>query len=437
VSAARALVEVPLELTTPAHHGAILHGGRRGHVAIARATPAGWQEKAYPVRDLADVLPVLAGESDVYISTNRFWGWRRISRLAELGALALDVDFHKVADLAGSHPLGILEDCTIALERSQLPAPSIAIASGRGLYLIWLHEPIPRSAIERWNACQRELWQALKPFGADRGALDAARVLRPVGTRNSKARLTVEALTAPGEVWTFDDLATEILPLDRGELADLRIQRAARRPQERPQRTPEGYTAGTLWESRLSDLQTLRRLRWFGDLPEHHRDLWLFIAGVGMSWVAIPQVLRRELFALAHEAASWPGRESKARMQAVMKRATMAARGETVEWNGLQVDARYRFKNQTIIEWLEITPEEEREMLTIVSNDERRRRKREAKTAARRREGMVPREEYLNNAAARRQEAFRLRSKGLSQARIAKRLGVAQQTVSTMLRGGY
>jgi hypothetical protein len=50
-----------------------------------------------------------------------------------------------------------------------------------------------------------------------------------------------------------------------------------------------------------------------------------------------------------------------------------------VEWRGLEIDPRYRLKNQTIIEALEITAEEERELKTIISDDERRRRDRERK----------------------------------------------------------
>ncbi len=321
-----ALVALGPELRTPAEHGRILHGERRGHVALAHATPAGWQERAVQVRDLPEILPAVAGESDVYLSTQRFWGWRRISRLAELGALAVDVDFHKVPDLAGSHPLGVLEDCIAALERARMPVPSIAIASGQGIYAIWLHEPVPRQALPRWNACQRELWQVLRPFGADRQALDAARVLRLIGTRHSKSHVTVEALTSPGEVWSFEDLAAEILPVERAELHDLRIQRAARRPSERPRHTLQGFTAATLWEARLSDLQTLRQLRWFGEPMDDFRDRWLFLAGVGMSWIAIPQVLRRELFALARDAASWSDRRSKSKLQAIFRRAHMAAK---------------------------------------------------------------------------------------------------------------
>jgi hypothetical protein len=241
-------------LLTAAERSVLLHGrfpgGATGDVAVATKSPGdGWHEKVYAASELTEVLPYYAGRSDVFLSTQRFWGWRRIARLAECGALAVDVDFHEVERLRGSHPLGALEDCRVALECARLPQPSIAIASGRGLYLLWLHEPVPRRVLPRWNRCQLELWQILKPLGADRGALDAARVLRLIGTRHSRAAVTVEALTPPGAVWDFDDLANEILPYTRAEIADLRIQRAARATRRSPKR--QGGTlrfdTNTLW----------------------------------------------------------------------------------------------------------------------------------------------------------------------------------------------
>jgi hypothetical protein len=97
-------------------HGALLHGGVSGaareHVILAtKPAGEGWHERICAAGELAEVLTYYAGRSDVYISTQRFWGWRRIARLAACGALAVDVDFYKVPKLAGAHPLGVLEDC--------------------------------------------------------------------------------------------------------------------------------------------------------------------------------------------------------------------------------------------------------------------------------------------------------------------------------------
>jgi hypothetical protein len=345
----------------------------------------------------------------------------------------VDLDYHKVNELRDMHPMGVLEDVLVHLERYRMPAPTLAMASGRGLYVIWLHNPVPRTALPRWNACQRELWRVLRPFGADRGALDAARVLRVAGTINGRSGAVVEQIAPAGDVWDFEDLAAEVLPLDRGEVRDLRIARAARKPSEKLVVPPEGFNAGTLWAGRLTDLQRLRGIRFLGDLPPGQRDPWMFIAGVAMSWLTVnPQVLDRELRALAREAASWTDEESSRRLQAIMKRSHMAARGERVDWDGREVDPRYYFKNSTIIEWLEITAGEERDMQVIISEDEARRRDTESQRKRRREAGVVPRGEYLGGALAREREPIiaRLRDEeGKSLRQISRETGIPLKEV--------
>lgn len=437
---------VPAESATYPHleAAALEHAGRlhpeqaKGRISIAQRTPTGgWWERSYRVDQLPDVMAAIAGVTDAYISQQRFECRRLLTQLWQLGAMYVDIDFHKVSELQDMHPLGVLEDVLGHLERHRMPAPTLAIASGRGLYVIWLHNPVPRKALPRWNACQRELWKVLRPFGADRGALDAARVLRVAGTINGRSGAVVEQIAPAGDVWDFEDLAAAVLPLERGEVRDLRIARAARRPSEGLVVPPQGFNAGTLWAGRLTDLQRLRGIRTLGDLPPGQRDPWMFIAGVAMSWLTVnPQALRRELWALAKEAARWNDEESSRRLQAIMKRAHMAARGEHVDWDGRMVDPRYYFKNSTIIEWLEITPDEEKDMQVLISSDEARRRHRVAERERKRRVGEVKmtRGEYLDLAAWNRSEVQRMTLQGRSASEIAEALKLSKIRVKEIRR---
>ena len=103
------------------------------------------------------------------------------------------------------------------------------------------------------------------------------------------------------------------------------------------------------------------------------RDRWLFLAGAAMSWISPPEVLRRELHALADEVGGWTPGHTDSKMHAIFRTAREHQAGKRVEWDGLAVSPRYKFKNETIIEWLEITPEEERRLKTILSDEGRRR----------------------------------------------------------------
>jgi hypothetical protein len=61
-------------------------------------------------------------------------------------------------------------------------------------------------------------------------------------------------------------------------------------------------------------------------------------------------------------------------MHAILCTAREHQAGNRVESDGLAVSPRYKFRSEALIEWLEITPEEERKLKTIISGDERRRR---------------------------------------------------------------
>jgi hypothetical protein len=410
----------------------VLHpAGSIGLVTVARRINGRWREQRFPAEALPDVVALCARTPDAYLSQNRFRGPRQIVHLLALDALYVDLDYQYVDDYAQWRPEGILDLVYETLADSRIPAPSYAVATGRGLALVWLHEPVPRGALPRWRACQRKLYQVLTPLGADRAALDPARVLRVVGSENPKAERVVRALTPVGHIWTFDGLADEILPITRATLHDLRIQRALRAAEtasERKTRPPQGFTAATLWEARLSDLQRLRELRTWGQLPPGHRDSWLFLAGVAMSWLAEPFLLRRELLSLARQVGGWDDREAVSRMQAIFKRARMAREGQTIEWQGVPIDPRYHFRTETILEWLTITEEEQRQLTTLIGENEAKHRDRQ------RHRKHTDRATYLAQAEQRRLEALQRRAQGQSLRQIARALDVTEGAVRYMLR---
>jgi hypothetical protein len=433
-------------VNSPLNHARYLHGAGKGYVTIACKTSGSWEQHSYTTQELDQVLPASGGVDDVYISQNRFWGARAVSRLAQLSALYVDVDYYKHPDLNGMHPLGVLQLAFAELQHSKIPRPSLAVSTGRGLALIWRHEPVPHYVLPKWKLCQEYIFEGLKGLGADPSAKDAARVLRLVGSRNSKSGTIVEAVWEEhGEaIWNFGDLADEMLPLSRRELEERCAKRSenqdklasskhSTRASKSRDNIEERFTAATLALGRLGDLQHLLGLRGYDKLPPGQRDSWMFVAATSLADLVQPQFLEREILVLGRDYAGWSEAEIRSRMQAVISRAHAASAGDKVEWNGQQRDPRYWLKNKTIIDMLGITPSEEKEMQVLISKDTKRQRDRERKASERRARGAKPREEYLAEAKEKRSIALGLHQQGMSLREIGKILGVSHTQVKRMI----
>lgn len=438
------LIETSPIPVSPSDHVKLLHPrSGRGVASIATVRRAEWVEKAIPLEDLEGYVRCLRGVSDAFVSQQSFWGWRRISQLKEIGANYVDLDYHKTTQWKGTAPETVAWSVLWQLEQHDLPMPSYIMSTGRGLLVVWLLERTSRNACPRWQAAQRWLAEALKGFGADMKALDAARVFRVAGSQNSKADSDAmfvrpvwqSAHWSQLHRYSFDEFADEVLPFTRRQLEKMRKTRSeekAAREARYLHALQHPRNAGTRWETVLSDLQKLRHQRWFGDLPDGDKDCWLFLAANAMAWMADNQLtLRREIYALAGEAGGWSHQETKARLSSVLQRSNHMFAGRKYKYRGKQVDPLYRFKSSTIVDWLGITETEMREanLRTLVSDTVLR----ENKTAA----WLTSKEE---KARAKRQakdklkwEAGKLHASGNSLREIEAQLGVARSTLSRWL----
>lgn len=427
-------------IRSPGDHAELLHGGGRGLATIAVNYPsAGWEEATRPVEEIPALADKFAGIADVYISMNRFRrGSRRTENLASLLSFYADLDYKDVPELRGRRARDVYRLVAAYLAEQGIPPPTLVVASGRGLHLVWRFHPVKRSALPRWAAAEDHLVQTLQRYGADPAATDPARVLRVVGTRNGFAE--VKALGPVGEVYEFSDLADAILPYTQAEIRDMRVYEAAYRDarDSRPQRphkprggAPEGYGGRSLWEERLRDLRDLRGLRSMDD----GRARWICIAAVGASWVAdSPQAMQAECRRLAGEVAGWSSRRTERDLGTVVRKMEAAYRGEKVFYGGHEVDPRYTYSSERIIRLLEITPGEQRHLRTLISDDERRRRGRERGRERRRAAGAEPRAAYEGRARERATRARELSVEGCARAEIAAVLGVSKPSVTGYLK---
>jgi hypothetical protein len=163
---------------------------------------------------------------------------------------------------------------------------------------------------------------------------------------------------------------------------------------------------------------------------DDHRDRWLLLMSVEMSHITHPAVLEDEIRKLAQDI-GYPEHTALSNMTQVVERAYRAARGEKVAWMGRKVDPRYGYKNETIIELLEITDEEQKNMKTLFGPAEKRRRDRERKRRQRREEGVKDRS---TTAEARRVEVGGRTAAGESVTKIVEAVGISKDRVKQIRR---
>lgn len=436
-------------------HPAAPNGKRAGTVSFAAMTDEGWKEWSvraseapHIAKDLIDHGKVI----DLYVSHQRFRGWRKTERLLGLASLYCDVDFHSVDAWRGKDPSAVLVAILNALQEARIPFPSYVLDTGRGLLLVWLHDMIPAAATSRWSAVEKRVVATLIEFGADRKATDVARVFRVVFSINSKAE---PARRVVGMIWClgnaanpyrydFDTLAGEVLPFTRAQLHSLRAEKASRPASERRQRSDgasprRALTQADWGEKLLVELQALRVHRHpDGRLPSGERDVWLLLAAVAVSYTCPPEALEATMERLAESYGGWTSRETRSRIHAVFKRSRQAAAGETIEYKGKLIDPRYRYKSATIVDLLDISSGEQAELGLRLLVDADRKRELAAERA---RELRKARAVKPNHAEARERrlrtgrKALYLQAKtGGTRDELAAQLGVSAGLLTKALK---
>lgn len=283
---------------------------------------------------------------------------------------------------------------------------------------------------------------------ADAKACDAARVLRMVGSVNSRTGRTVQVAWVndfdfddhgghrqegvPVMLYEFDRIADEILRLPREQFEQERAQRLSRAAEKETvgPRCRSGlrkFNRQLLACDRYNDLQRLLCMRgWEHGAPDGERDMPIFVGAVCLAVMRPFSQLRQTIRLLAAQVApTWTEQQVDNCVHSVLDRAEGSLQGIPNLWNGSPRDARYTPGNDWLLEALAITPDEERELQTIISKTEAKRRAAARAQARRRAGGAQSRCAFLEKSQARRSHAVALRASGLSWAEVGAGLGIS------------
>ena len=323
----------------------ILHSDSKGWITRAEIN-CGYKQWHYRYKEL---LEQDFNQENVYISINTFYStFRRLEYLKELKAQFIDLDIYKT----GFTKAQIIMHLETDYFNKSIPRPNLIIDSGRGLYLIWLLNSVPSKALPLWKAVEEYLYSVLKPFGADRQALDPTRVLRVPGSINSKSKTTVSIIDEYDYIYDLREIQNEYLP----EL------KPKEKKKGRPSKTVFIHRERSLYFARIQDITKLCELREY-DL-KGYRELILFLYRYYLCYFLEDTKKALEDVLELNREFIYPLSENE------VIRATRSA-----EKVYLSKDKDYKYKNETLIELLAITELEETNMTTIISDKEYKRRK--------------------------------------------------------------
>ena len=363
--------------------------------------------------------------SNVYITLNTFYKtYRRLEYLKELKALFIDLDTYKT----GFTKEQILMNLNDNYFKQSIPVPNLIVDSGRGLYLIWLINKVPSMALPLWKAVEEYFYKTLKEFGADRQALDATRILRVPGSINSKTNTEVKIIDEYNYLYDLREIQNQYMP-ELSEKAPVR--------RGRPKKVLFVYRERSLYYARLQDIIKLCELREY-DL-KGHRELILFLYRYYSCYFT------EDIEKALHDTLEV---NSMFRQPLSEKEVIRATRSAEIVYKDQNKD--YKYKNETLINLLEISDIEQKEMLTIISKDEYKRRNNEynkkkynsemAKEKYRnqlKNEGKLPKKEQIE---LKMKKIKSLRTQGFKNKEISQELNIAPKTleryISRMKKNG-
>ena len=385
-----------------------IHGNSNGYITVASKNP-NYSQWHYKKEEILDKTEDIVNGINDYISQNTFYKpQRRIENIKELRAVYIDIDCYNSKYTKDAVQYFLEHD----LYGYKIPRPNYLIDSGRGLYYIVLIKPVPSMALPLWYAVQRYLFNTLKEFGADANALDPTRVLRIVGTMNSKSGTSVKVLDEFDYEYSLREIQEGYLP---------EISPKKTKSKGRPKKMVSLFTEYSLYYARLMDISKICELRNYD--VEGHREVILFLYRYYSACFTEDEeaALRRALELNSMFTKPLPENE----VIRDTKSATKAYENRL-----------YKYTNTKLIQILDITLDEQQYLKTIISGKEKYRRsaeeQKEKKKAKRRNEnGFTKREQSrIDNINVVKE----LYDKGYKQVQIVKELGLSKGRVSQIIK---
>lgn len=373
----------------------------------------------YIPETLKNKIEKYVGKENYYISQNTFYkNSRKIEDIKRLCALYSDIDCYKV----GMSKESVLWHLEQDIFNREIPIPSLIIDSGRGIYLIWLIRPVPMKAIPLWRYTQDYFYSVLQDFGADSASRDAARILRLAGSLNSSTGSMVKILEVNNYIYTINEIQEDYLPKPKP---------LPKKGKKKKTKVSPIINIYNLHFQRFQDLKTLVQLR-DGYMPKM-REISCFLYRYWQCCFISDTDQALEETLEFNKLLKYPLKEKE------VIQATQSAEKAYEDWltgkpKSFYKRGGYNYKNNSLIELLKITTEEEKHMSTIISTKEKYDRKNKKRKEDRRNEQGYTNREIQKQANIEGILALLKGNPDIKQKEIAEKLGISNSLVSMYLK---
>ncbi|WP_288222520.1 primase C-terminal domain-containing protein [uncultured Clostridium sp.] len=383
--------------------------------------------------ELREIVEVVKGDKDVFLAPNTMYRkQRRVQNIRQFRALFQDLDLIKL----GYHKSEVVYMIWDLYYEGKIPKPTMVVDSGRGIHVYWRISNAPYGALNAWQELQDYLYYQLKHLGADKKATDGARVLRLPSTINSKSNTECEVLYIDNELeYSMYELREKHLNYKPKQL---QFQEAKTIKTNNKVISNQFFNSYSLHIARVEDLETLCKLRNYDMKGIRNALVHCYTYWKG--------IYTRDLDTLESEVIEFnnsfiePLKESEIR--AILRSVPKAIdkfinyeqgvrSGEVKRVSkGMRDKEGYWYKNDTLIDMLYITYEEQRHLKTIIGTQEKYRRNNERRTP-RNENGLTKREQEKQDKIKAVKE---LHKQGYKQVEIVEKLGLTKGTVSKYIK---
>lgn len=325
------------------------------------------------------------GEEDFYCSVNSLNapGKHSSKYVNRLNAVIIDLDYYNIEHLKG---LSAQQVINLIEEDLDFPTPSFYVDSGRGLYIMWLLETTYATTKSKkyWRMIEETLIEQFKDFGADSKVKDPARVLRVVGTTNSKSGRRVK-LIMPNTIKRYElsDIATYYWGIQKDKQA-LEKPKTVIKSNSKKNKITTIKTIMNLHYSRYKDIEKLVELR-AGVNQKGIREELLFIYRLQLLFCNVNEEKSLRMCFELNKRLNDPIPEERivSQTQSAVENSKVYFRLKDKYSDDMNISLNeylgangvYLFRNSTIIKNLKITESEMKHMITLINPAEKKRRK--------------------------------------------------------------